>query len=120
MFVVMRMSVVVRVWVIVMMVIMIVRVGVGMVVRGVVIVVVAVVVVGRVGILAIDENTGFARCDAASIYGIEDEGCAEMEGRGGLLEESGGDAGVDQGAQEHVSAEASEAFEITNAHDDSF
>ena len=104
-----------------MMVIMILQV-VGMVVRGVVIVVVvmAVVIVGRVGILAVDEDAGFARCDAASIYGIEDEGCAEMEGRGGLLEESGGDAGVDQGAEEHVSAEAGEAFEITNAHDDSF
>jgi hypothetical protein len=33
-----------------------------------------------------------------------------------LLEEFGRDAGVEQGAEEHVTAEAGKAFEIANTH----
>ena len=73
-------------------------------------------IVGRVGFVAIDQHASLARADAAAIYGIKGEGCAEVERGGGLLEERGRDAGVDQGAEEHVSAEAGEAFEIANAH----
>jgi hypothetical protein len=88
-----RVLVVVRMFVIMgMRVIMIMRVG--MVVRGVVVVVIA----GRIGFVTIDEHASFARCDAAAVYGIEDESRGEIEGRGGLLEERGGDAGVNQGA----------------------
>jgi hypothetical protein len=35
-----------------------------------------------------------------------------------LLEERGRDASVDQGAEQHVSTEPGEAFEIANTHDD--
>jgi hypothetical protein len=87
-------------------------VGVGMVVRCVV----AAVIVRRVGIVAADEHARFAGADAAAVYRIEDEGCAEIECGGGLLKKRNGDAGVDQGAEEHVTTEAGEAFEIANAH----
>jgi hypothetical protein len=110
-FAIVRMFVIMRVR---MTVIMIVRVG--MVVRRVGIL--AVVIVGRVGFLTADEDAGLACADAAAIYGFKGEGCAEIEGGGGLLEERGRDACVDDGAEEHVSAEAGEAFEIANAHDD--
>jgi hypothetical protein len=91
-----------------------------MIVRGVVVLVVAVVIAGRVGIVTIDQHAGFARADAAAIYRIEDEGRGEIEGRGRLLQERGRDAGVDQGAEQHVSAKAGEAFEIADTHDGSF
>ena len=73
-------------------------------------------IVLRVGILAADQHARLARADAAAIYGIKDEGCAEVERRGGLLQERGRDASVDEGAEQHVSTEPGEAFEIANAH----
>jgi hypothetical protein len=72
--------------------------------------------VGRVGLLAVDHYTDLAGADAAPVYGIEAKGCAEVERSGGLLEEFGSDASVDQGAEEHVSADAGKAFEIANTH----
>ncbi len=78
--------------------------------------IVVAMIVRRVGFVAVDQHMGFARADAAAIYGIEREGCAEIERRGGLLEERGGDASIDQGAEQHVSADAGEAFEIADAH----
>src|ERR1700733_9940662 len=108
------------------MLIVVVIMGMGMIVRGIGFVavmtvrrvaVVAVMIVLRVGIIAADQHARFSRADAATIYGIEDEGRAEIEGRGGLLEERGRDAGVDQGAEQHVSTEPGEAFEIANTHD---
>jgi hypothetical protein len=96
-----RVFVVMRVFVIMMMVIVI---------------MIARMIVRRVGVVAIHQHARFSRADAASVYGIKDECCAEAEGRGGLLEERGRDASVDQGAEEHVSTEPGEAFEIANAH----
>jgi hypothetical protein len=71
---------------------------------------------GRIGFVAADQHMSFAGADAAAVYGIEAEGCAEVERGRGLLEEFGSDASVDQGAEEHVSADAGKAFEIANAH----
>ena len=51
--------------------------------------VVAIMIARRVGVVTIHQHARFSRTDAAAIYGIEDEGCAEIEGRGGLLEERG-------------------------------
>jgi hypothetical protein len=102
-FVVMRMLVIMRVRVMMVLVVLVMR-----------------VLVRCVGVMAADEYAGLARGDAAAVYGIKDKGCAEVERRGGLLKQCRRDAGVDQGAEQHVSAEAGEAFEITNAHDDSF
>jgi hypothetical protein len=96
-----RVFVVMRVFVIMMMVIVI------MTVR---------MIVRRVDVVAIHEHARFSRADAASVNGIKDEGRAEAEGRGGLLEERGRDASVDEGAEQHVSTEPGEAFEIANAH----
>jgi hypothetical protein len=119
-----RVFVIVRVSVIMMIVIVIMRMG--MIVRGIGFVavmtvqpvgVVAAMIVLRVGIIAADQHACFSRADAAAIYRVEYEGCAEIEGRGGLLEERGRDAGVDQGAEQHVSTEPGKAFEIANTHD---
>jgi hypothetical protein len=96
-----RVFVVMRVFVIMMMVIVI------MTIR---------MIVRRVRVVAIHEHARFSRADATSIYGIKDKGCAEVERRGGLLEERGRDASVDEGAEQHVSTEPGEAFEIANAH----
>jgi hypothetical protein len=89
-------------------------VGVRMIV--VMMVMVVIMSVGRVGILAADKDAGLAGGDATAVCGLEDEGCAEIERCSGLLEERGRDAGVDKGAEQHVSTEAGEAFEIANAH----
>jgi hypothetical protein len=106
--------VIVRVSVIMMMVGVFMRMG--MIVRGIGFV--AVMIVRRVGILAVDEHACLARADAAAIHGLEDEGCAEIEGHGGLLEERRRDTSVDEGAKQHVSTEPGKAFEIANTHDD--
>src|SRR3954454_19075218 len=68
----------------------------------------AVMIMERVGFAAVEEHSGLARADAAAIYRIEDQGCAEIEGRGGLLEQRGRYAGVDKGAEQHVATEAGE------------
>ncbi len=94
---------VVRMRMIVMMMVVIMRVG---------------MIARRVGFVAVDPHMSFARADAAAVYRIEGEGCAEIERGSGLLKKFRRDAGVDQGAEEHVTAEAGEAFEIANAHDD--
>jgi hypothetical protein len=73
-------------------------------------------IVRRIGFVAADQYTDLAGADAAAVYGFEGEGCAEVERGSGLLEELGRDTSVDQSAEEHVSAEAGEAFEIANAH----
>jgi hypothetical protein len=73
-------------------------------------------IMGRIGFAAVDQHMGFARADATAVYRIKGEGCAEVERGGGLLEQFGSDAGGDQGAEEHITAEAGKAFEIANAH----
>ena len=40
-----------------------------------------------VSVMAFDQHARLARADAAAIYGFNDEGCAEVEGCSGLLEE---------------------------------
>lgn len=41
---------------------------------------------------------------------------ADVEGLGGLFEEREGDACIDESTEEHVAANAGEAFEITDTH----
>jgi hypothetical protein len=83
----------------------------------VVIMFVRVGMIGRsISVVAVDQYTDLAGADAAAVYGFEGEGCAEVERGSGLLEELGRDTSVDQGTEEHVSAEAGEAFEIANVH----
>ncbi len=73
-------------------------------------------IVRRVGFPAVNHYAGFARADAAAVYGFKGERCAEIERRGGLLQQRGRDAGADEGAEQHVSTDAGEAFEIADAH----
>ncbi len=73
-------------------------------------------IVGRVGVLAADQHASFARGDAAAVDGIKDERCAKVECCGGLLKKRRRDTGVDESAEEHVTAEAGKAFEIADTH----
>jgi hypothetical protein len=72
--------------------------------------------VGGIGFLSIDEYTSFARGDAAAVDGIKDERCAEVECRGGLIKKRWRDTGVNESAEQHVTAEAGKAFEIADTH----
>jgi hypothetical protein len=74
--------------------------------------------IGRIGFMAVDRHSRFLRADAAAIYRFKGERRAEIEGRGGFGEERGRDAGIDQGAEEHIAADAGEAFEIADTHDE--
>jgi hypothetical protein len=87
-----------------------------MIIMMVIVIVTVRMIVRHVGLVAIHQHAHFSRADAASVNGIKDESRAEAEGRGGLLEERGRDASVDEGAEQHVSTEPGEAFEIANAH----
>jgi hypothetical protein len=73
-------------------------------------------IVRRVGFMAVDEHAGLARADAAAIDGFKDQGCAQVERRRRLLEQRGRDTGADEGAEQHVPAQAGEAFEIADTH----
>jgi hypothetical protein len=70
----------------------------------------------RVGVLSADENAGLTGCNAAAIDGFKGERRAQPQGRGGLFEQRGGDTRIDQGAEQHVSADAGKTFEIANTH----
>jgi hypothetical protein len=41
---------------------------------------------------------------------------SDVEGLRGLLQKFGGNSGVDQSSEEHVSADAGKAFEISDTH----
>src|SRR6476646_9965851 len=69
-----------------------------------------------VSVMAFDQHARFARAAAAAIYGFKDESCTEVEGCGRFLEQRGGDAGGGQGAEQHVTAQTGEAFEIADTH----
>jgi hypothetical protein len=42
---------------------------------------------------------------------------AEVQGPHGLTEEVGGDAGIDESAEKHISADAGEAFDVGDTHE---
>jgi hypothetical protein len=65
--------------------------------------------VGSFGELAVFEDVDFGAGDAAAVYGFDLEGCAQVEGGGGAVQDGGIDAGFEEGSEEHVSADASEA-----------
>ena len=61
------------------------------------------------GETAVLENMDLGGGDAAAVYGFELQACVDVEGSGGVLEHMFGDAGVDQGAEEHVAGDPGEA-----------
>ena len=54
--------------------------------------------------------------DSAAVDFFYLEGGVEVQGGGGLVEDGGIEAGVDEGTEEHVAADAREAVEIGDAH----
>ncbi len=69
-----------------------------------------------VGILPIDEHACFERADAAAVHVSEVQLRAEVEGTDSIAQQVGRDAGIDQRAQQHISADASEALQISDSH----
>ena len=70
----------------------------------------------RVGVAAVHQHARLASGDAAAVRDLKDQLGAQAESGGGLLQQIGRDAGVNQRAQQHVSADAGKTFEIANAH----
>ena len=68
------------------------------------------------GQLVAYHDVDLGRGDAAAVDGMDAEGGSEAEGGGGLVEDGGIDPGVDESAQEHVSADAGKAVEIGDSH----
>src|SRR6266702_6885764 len=54
--------------------------------------------------------------DSAAVYLFYLEGGVEVQGGGGLVQDGGIEAGVDEGSEEHVAADAGEAVEVGDAH----
>jgi hypothetical protein len=61
-------------------------------------------------------DVDFCGGDSAAVDFFYLERGVEVEGGGGLVEDSGIEAGVDEGTEEHVAADAREAVEIGDAH----
>jgi hypothetical protein len=68
------------------------------------------------GEVAVFEDVDLDGGDAAAVYRLDFEGGVEAEGGGGFVQDFGGDAGVDESAEEHVSSDSGKAVEISYAH----
>jgi hypothetical protein len=71
---------------------------------------------GCFGWLVAFEDVDFGAGDSAAVYSFDLEGGAEVERGGGVVEDGGVDAGVEDGSEEHVAADAGEAVEVGDAH----
>jgi hypothetical protein len=71
---------------------------------------------GCFGQLVAFEDVDFGAGDSAAVYFLDLERGAEVEGGGGFVEDGGVDAGVEEGSEEHVAADAGEAIEVGDAH----
>jgi hypothetical protein len=69
-----------------------------------------------VGEVVAEHDVDFGAGDAAAVDFFDLESGAEVEGCGGVVEDLGVDSGVDEGAEEHVAADAGEAVEIGDTH----
>ena len=54
--------------------------------------------------------------DSAAVHFFYLEAGVEVQGSGGLMEDGGIDTGIDEGSEEHVTADACEAVEIGDTH----
>ena len=61
-------------------------------------------------------DVNFGGGDSAAVDLFDLEGGVEIQGGGGLVEDGGVEAGVDEGSEEHVAADAGEAVEVGDAH----
>ena len=62
-------------------------------------------------------DVNFCRRDSAAVDFFYFERCIDIQCGYGFVENFGMDPGVDEGSEEHVAANASEAIEIGDAHD---
>ncbi len=61
-------------------------------------------------------DLNFCGGDSAAVDFFYLEGGVEIEGGGGLVEDGGIEAGVDEGSEKHVTTDAGEAVEVGDAH----
>ena len=87
-----------------------------MIVRVRMVVPVIVMIVRGFGGLAVFEYVDLGGADAAAVYVVNVQLGPYVEGFGGLLQKAGGDSGIEERSQEHVSADAGKAFEISDTH----
>jgi hypothetical protein len=78
--------------------------------------VVVMVMAGGFGELSVFEDVDLGGADAAAVHVMNVQLGSYVEGFGGLLQKFGGDSGVEERSQEHVSADAGKAFEISDTH----
>src|SRR5258705_5705876 len=62
----------------------------------------------------VDVNFGGGDSAAVDLFYLE--GGVEIQGGGGLVEDGGIEAGVDEGSEKHVAADAGEAIDVGDAH----
>ena len=62
----------------------------------------------------VDVNFGGGDSAAVDLFYLQ--AGVEIQGGGGLVEDGGIEAGVDEGSEEHVTTDAREAVEIGDAH----
>ena len=61
-------------------------------------------------------DVNFGGGDSAAVDLFDLEGGVEIQGGGGLVEDGGIEAGVEEGSEEHVATDAGEAVEVGDAH----
>ena len=69
---------------------------------------------GRLGSVEDEDASGR---DAAAVCLFDFEGGSEIERGDGVVQDLGGEPGVEQSAEEHVAADAGKAVEVSDAHE---
>jgi hypothetical protein len=92
-----------------------VAVGLGVSVR-MILMVVVVRMTGSFGELSVFEDVDLGGANAAAVHVVDVQFSSYIESFGSSLQEFGGDSGIDERSQEHVSADAGKAFEISDTH----
>lgn len=62
------------------------------------------------------EDKDLGRGDAAAVDLFGSEGDPEVEGGDSVVQNLGGESGVEQSAEKHISADAGKAVEVSDAH----
>jgi hypothetical protein len=91
-------------------------VGFGVGVRMILMLVVVMLMTGRFGELSIFQDIDLGGADAAAVHVMDVQLGSYVKGFGRLLQEFGGDSGVEERSEEHVSADAGKAFEVSDTH----
>lgn len=67
--------------------------------------------------LAVDHHIDLCRCNAAAVDARDLQLGSEVQRADGFAQQVGGNAGIDESAEKHISADTREAFDVGDTHE---